>query len=67
MRAENFKVRNQLRNLSAYVLNKMFPGSQRNNTARDAKAFTEHSDFYQSTAIQQLGTAPMVGVNRAGE
>ena len=60
-------VRNQLRNLTAYVINKIQPGAQRNCTSRDAKALNESVDFSQSTNYDTLSSSDTIaGVSVAG-
>lgn len=65
--AENSIVRNELRNLTAYVMNKIQPGLQRNCTSRDAKALNESTDFSQATNYDVLSANDVImGVSVAG-
>lgn len=67
IQAENSALRNQLRNLTAYINNKIMPGSQRNTTSRDAQCFSESVDFSKAVNID-LGTGDlMAGIGQAGE
>lgn len=66
-RAESFKMRNFYRNLKMSAVNSMFPGSQRNTTSRDAKAFSESINFSQSTNVNDLTNSLMAGIATAGE
>lgn len=65
--AENSIVRNQLRNLTNYVVNKIQPGAQRNCTSRDAKALGESTDFSMCTNYDVLNSGDVIsGVSQAG-
>lgn len=65
--AENAALRNQLRNITAYVNNKIMPGAGRNTTSRDAKAFADSMDMYKAVNYDVVTGDLMAGLGTAGE